>query len=94
MGWRCLGYTLGVAALPLAAFLGMRRAVEPRAPSVLGAAAGACCASWAGALIDLWCPLTDPKHVLFGHVLPLILAVALGAIAGRWTLGARKMRAA
>jgi hypothetical protein len=88
-GWRCLAYSLGVTALPLAAFLSLKRAVEPRHPSALGAAAGATCACWAGALIDLWCPLTDPMHVLIGHVTPLVVAIAVGALVGRWTLGVR-----
>jgi hypothetical protein len=92
MGWRCLAYSLAVAALPLAAFLSLKRAVEPRHPSVLGAAAGATCACWAGALIDLWCPLTDPMHVLVGHVTPILVAITAGALVGRWTLGVRPVR--
>lgn len=88
-GWRCLAYSLGVAALPLAAFLVLRRAVEPRCPSALGAAAGAACACWAGAVIDLWCPLTNTMHVLLGHVTPVVIAICLGALVGRWTLGVR-----
>jgi RNA polymerase sigma factor (sigma-70 family) len=46
-GYRCLRYTLFVSALPLATFLALRRAVEPRYPAVLGAGAGAACAAWA-----------------------------------------------
>ncbi len=89
VGLRCLAYSLGIAALPLAAFLGLRRAVEPRYPAVLGAAAGATCACWAGALIDLWCPLTNTAHVLVGHIAPLLIAIAAGAVVGSQTLGAR-----
>ncbi len=92
LGWRCLRYTLFVSALPLTAFLALRRAVEPRHPAVLGAGAGAACAAWAGALIDLWCPLTNSMHVLVGHVAPLVAATAVGAIAGHFTLGVRGRR--
>jgi hypothetical protein len=91
IGWRCLAYSLLVSALPLIGFLGLKRAVEPRHPAILGAAAGAACACWGGALIDLWCPLTNTRHVLVGHVAPLLIAIALGAVAGRWTLGGRFM---
>jgi hypothetical protein len=92
MGLRCLGYTLSMSALPLASFLFLRRAVEPRAPSLLGAGAGAACAAWAGALVDLWCPLTHPMHVLVGHVAPLAIATLAGAVAGHFTLGVRCIR--
>ena len=89
IGYRCLSYTLIMSALPLGAFLALRRAVEPRHPAALGAAAGAACASWGGALMDLWCPITDPMHILVGHVAPLVGAVAVGAIFGRFMLGVR-----
>jgi Negative regulator of sigma F len=91
-GYRCLRYTLLISALPLATFLGMRRAVEPRHPAILGAGAGAACAAWAGALIDLWCPLTNTMHVLVGHVAPLLVAMLAGALVGRFTLGVRPFR--
>jgi uncharacterized membrane protein YozB (DUF420 family) len=91
-GYRCLRYTLLMSALPLAAFLVLRRAIEPRYPSALGAGAGAACASWAGALVDLWCPLTDPMHVLVGHVAPLVLATLVGAALGHFMLGVRGTR--
>jgi hypothetical protein len=89
IGWRCLGYTLVMAATPLASFLALRRGVEPRRPSALGAAAGAMCAAWAGVLVDLWCPLTNAAHVLVGHIAPLVAAIAVGAVLGRWALGVR-----
>jgi hypothetical protein len=92
MGYRCLRYTLLISALPLATFLALRRAVEPRYPAVLGAGAGAACAAWAGALIDLWCPLTNTLHVLVGHVAPLVAATLAGAVLGHFTLGVRPVR--
>jgi len=91
VGYRCLAYTLAMSALPLASFLALRRAIEPRYPGALGAAAGAACAAWAGALLDLWCPLTNPLHVLVGHVAPLVVAMGAGAIFGRFMLGARSL---
>jgi hypothetical protein len=93
IGYRCLRYTLFMSALPLGSFLVLRRAVEPRYPSVLGAGAGAACAAWAGGLVDLWCPLTNAPHVLLGHVAPLVGAIVVGATLGHFTLGVRPVRA-
>jgi hypothetical protein len=92
VGYRCLRYTLYMSVLPLASFLVLRRAVEPRFPSVLGAGAGAACAAWSGALVDLWCPLTNWKHVLIGHVTPLVAATVVGAVVGHFALGVRGFR--
>jgi hypothetical protein len=87
VGVRCLAFTLVLAATPLAAFLRLRRGVEPRRPSALGAAAGAACGAWAGVVVDLWCPLSAPAHALVGHALPVAILVIAGAALGRRTLG-------
>jgi hypothetical protein len=87
VGVRCLALTLVLAATPLAAFLRLRRGVEPRRPSALGAAAGAAGGAWAGVVVDLWCPLSAPSHALVGHALPLAVLVVVGAALGRLTLG-------
>lgn len=92
-GWRCLGYTLAMAALPLGSLLALRRGIEPRGPWALGAAVGATCGSWAGILVDLWCPLTSTCHVLVGHVLPVAVLVGLGTLFGREMLGVRRLPA-
>jgi hypothetical protein len=91
VGYRCLAFTLVMAATPLAAFMRFRRGVEPRRPSVLGAAAGAACGGWAGVVVDLWCPLTAPSHALVGHVLPLVLLIGVGALAGSRFVGIRAL---
>lgn len=91
VGYRCLGFTLVMAATPLAAFMRFRRGVEPRRPSILGAGAGAACGGWAGVVVDLWCPLTNPSHALVGHVLPLVLLIAVGALVGSRFLGVRAL---
>jgi hypothetical protein len=90
-GWRCLGMTLGIGALPLAGFLHLRRGVEPRRPSALGALAGGAAGAWAGVVVDLWCPLTNPAHALVGHVFPLLVLVSIGAAAGSRMLGVRRV---
>ncbi|WP_437994021.1 NrsF family protein [Sorangium sp. So ce145] len=92
VGWRCLGYTLAMATLPLGSLLTLRRGAEPRSPWALGAAIGAVCGAWAAALVDLWCPLTNLPHVLAGHVVPLGILIAVGALLGRRMLGVRALR--
>ena len=94
VGWRCLAYNLLMATPPLGALVVLRRGVEPRAPWALGAAIGAVCGGWAGLLVDLWCPLTNLPHILFGHVLPLGLLIAAGTFLGRQMLGPRATRSA
>lgn len=56
----------------------------------LGAGIGAVCGAWAGLLVDIWCPLVNLPHVLFGHVLPLALLVAAGTLLGQRVLGVRR----
>jgi hypothetical protein len=82
-GFRCLGLTLAMAAPVLVALLVMRRRNDPVHPGLAGAALGMVAAVSAGALVDLWCPVAYLPHVLLGHILPLVIAAALGAWAGR-----------
>jgi hypothetical protein len=53
--------------------------VHPRA---FGAALGAAGGFWAATLVDLWCPVGYPLHVVLGHALPTLVLAALGAAAG------------
>jgi hypothetical protein len=90
VGFRCLAYTLLVAAVPLLGFLFVRRGIEPRKPAALGAAVGATCGAWGGLVMDMWCPLTNTPHVLVGHVTPLAIATMIGALVGHRVLGLRR----
>jgi hypothetical protein len=85
----CLLLTVAFGSAPLAAFLALRRGLEPSHPGILGAAAGAMSGAWAAVLVLLWCPQTDALHALVGHVLPNILLIALGAKIGSSTLAPR-----
>ena len=82
-GFRCLGLSLAMAAPLLVALLVMRQRSDPVHPGIAGAALGMTAAVAAGALVDLWCPVAYLPHVLLGHILPLALAAAFGAWAGR-----------
>ncbi len=87
----CLLLTLAFAAVPLTSFLMLRRGLEPSHPGMLGGAAGAMSGAWGAVLVLLWCPQTAALHGLVGHVLPLVLLIALGAKIGASTLGIRKI---
>ncbi|MFI5298036.1 MAG: NrsF family protein [Polyangiales bacterium] len=82
LGLRCFLFTFGVSLLPLLGFLVLRRRMEPRRPGMLGAGVGAACGAWSAGLVDLWCPLTNPLHVLIGHVAPLLALIVIGALFG------------
>jgi hypothetical protein len=87
-GLRCLSLSLFVAIGPLVSFLALRRSA-PVQPALNGAAmglsAGAC--AWVG--VDMWCPVASVPHLLFGHVLPLVLLAGAGALLGRAFLSPR-----
>ena len=90
-GFRCFSLTLAVAIGPLASFLAIRR-FAPLWPglngAILGVAAGAC--SWLAA--DLWCPVAYVPHLVFGHLLPVFVLAAFGALVGSGYLSPRTPR--
>jgi hypothetical protein len=88
--WPCFVGTLAMAATPLACFLRWRRGAEPERPGMLGAAAGAASGVWAGVLALLWCPATDPSHVVLGHAAPIVLMTMMGCAFGSRTLAVER----
>jgi hypothetical protein len=91
-GFRCLWLSLAMAGAPLAALLLLRRRTDPVHPALSGAALGCAAAACSWVLVDMWCPVAHVEHLLLGHVLPLVLVTALGALAGRLVLGVRARR--
>jgi hypothetical protein len=81
-GLRCFGVSLLLGLVPLVAFLVARRHSDPVHPRAFGAALGAAGGFWAATLVDLWCPVGYPLHVVLGHALPTLVLAALGAWAG------------
>ena len=88
-GFKCLAFTLAMTAWPLVALLYVRREKNPLFPGVAGAARGVAMGALAGVLVDLWCPIAGPAHVLLGHITPMLLLMGLGALAGRVLTGVR-----
>lgn len=81
-GLRCFGVSLLFGVVPLVTFLIARRGSDPVHPRSLGAALGAAGGLWAATLVDLWCPVAYPIHVVLGHVLPALLLAGAGAALG------------
>ena len=89
-GRKCLELTLLLGIWPLVAIVLMRRGTDPVHPGATGAAIGASVGCATGVLLDLWCPIADPSHVFFGHILPLLILSLGGVLLGRWMLGLRR----
>jgi len=87
-GLRCLSLTMLVAAGPLLAFLVVRRSA-PAHPALNGAIIGVACGACAWVPLDLWCPVASVPHLLLGHVLPLGILAAAGALLGQALLSLR-----
>jgi hypothetical protein len=86
LGNRCLSMAMAMGAVPLALLTMTRRAGEPRHPGLMGAAMGIAVGACGWVLIDLWCPVAGPLHLLRGHLLPVVLLGLLGAAVGRVVL--------
>ena len=82
LGLKCFGLTVAAAAFPLVALMRVRRGSDPVHPAMTGAALGAACGASAGVMVEMWCPVAAPLHVLVGHIIPIVLLTVLGAVSG------------
>jgi hypothetical protein len=89
VGFRCLGFTLAMAAWPLLALAWVRRERDPLHPGLSGAARGVAVGALGGVVVDVWCPIANPWHVLLGHVAPMLVLLAIGLVVGRAVSGVR-----
>src|SRR5581483_6335538 len=81
-GLRCFALTALTAPWPFAALVWLRHRPEPIHPALTGGGLGTAAGAWSAVMVELWCPLASPDHVALGHVAPLALLVAAGALAG------------
>jgi len=81
-GFRCLGLSVSMGALPLAAALLAARRTAALTPVATGAAFGAGAGLGSSVLVDLWCPVAYLPHLLLGHVLPIVILAAVGGFLG------------
>lgn len=84
IGFKCLGLTVAAAVFPLVALALVRQGSDPVHPVATGAALGSACGASAGVMVEMWCPVANPQHVVVGHIAPIVLMAILGA-----NLGAR-----
>lgn len=77
-GLRCLTLASAVGLLALIAFTSALRRSSPVASRLRGAALGAASGAWAGLSVFLFCPATEARHLLVGHVLPVVAFTILG----------------
>jgi hypothetical protein len=82
LGLKCLGLTVAAAAFPLVALLLLRRESDAVHPASTGAALGAACGASAGVMVEMWCPVSEVRHVAIGHILPIIALSVIGAVLG------------
>jgi hypothetical protein len=78
----CFGLTLAAAAFPLLSLVLARRESDPVHPVATGAALGAACGASSGVMVEMWCPIAEPRHIAQGHILPIIVLTLLGAALG------------
>jgi hypothetical protein len=89
-GFRCLRLSVLTGALPLFAALVSWRRTDPITPAATGAAFGAGAGLGSAVLVDLWCPVSHVPHLLLGHVLPIVILAAVGALVGWRVLAIRR----
>ena len=86
-GLRCFLLTLAMGLGPLVSLIRLYRNSEPVRPGLVGGAMGVVVGAVAWVLLELWCPVAFPRHLLIGHVAPALLLAAIGAILGRNLMG-------
>lgn len=89
-GLKCLRLSCLLSIVPLLGAIWVLRRTDPVHPRALGMAIGAAVGGSTWVLVDLWCPVAYLPHLLLGHVLPVSLAIAVGALFGGRVLAPRR----
>lgn len=89
-GLKCLRLSCLLSIVPLLGAIWVLRRSDPVHPRALGMAIGAAVGGSTWVLVDLWCPVAYLPHLLLGHVLPVSLAIAVGALFGGRVLAPRR----
>jgi hypothetical protein len=88
-GAGCLALTLAMGAAPFGILVWFRRDSDPVHPRAAGAAIGAMAGAWASVLIGFHCEHAQLLHVTVGHIVPVALLAAFGALFGERIIGLR-----
>jgi hypothetical protein len=86
----CIRATIALAVGPFVAFVVVGRGSDAVSPRLGGAAMGAAAGAWGAAALPLACGFTAPIHIALGHVLPVALVAAFGALLGERFLSIRR----
>lgn len=86
-GLRCFFLTLALGLGPLVSLLVLYRDSEAVRPGLVGAAIGIAVGAAAWVLLELWCPVAYPRHLVIGHVVPTLALAVFGGILGRRMMG-------
>jgi len=86
-GVPCLLVGSSIAALSLVLLVGLLRHSVPAAVGWRSAVLGSAAAAWSGLALLLHCPGFELRHLLVGHLLPIVLFPLIGAL-----LAARSLR--
>jgi hypothetical protein len=92
LGYRCLAISVTMGALPVLLLALSRRGEDPRHPALTGAALGVAVGACAWVLVDLWCPVAGVRHLLRGHLPPIVALGLLGAVLGKLVIAVRARR--
>ena len=84
--WLCLIEIAGLGAVPGWALFAMLRRAAPLRRAWSAAFATLAAVALGAAATQFLCPIDDPAHQLVGHLLPVALLAAWGAMAGRRSL--------
>jgi hypothetical protein len=79
-GVRCAVIASVVGLAAIAAFTSALRRAAPVASRLRGAAIGAAAGAWAGLAVFAFCPSGDQQHLIAGHLVPMIVLMAIGAL--------------
>jgi len=83
-GMRCALIATAVGAIVLVGFSHLLRRAVPAAHGLRSLAIGAAAGAWAALAVFAFCPSGEQRHLLIGHVLPVLVLTAFGGfIVGR-----------
>ena len=79
-GVRCAVIAAIVGLAAMMAFTAALRRAAPVATRLRGTAIGAAAGAWAGLAVFVFCPSGDQQHLIAGHLVPMIVLIAIGAL--------------
>ena len=79
-GFACMDLNITIGGAVVLAFALLKRDGVVIHRLAFGAGLGAAAGLWSGLIVSLSCECTNPSHIALGHVLPVVLLSAAGAL--------------